>query len=385
MAFPRTSDSSTHPSAEEAQQIIGNEIRGTILVVDDNVLDFTILQHALTRAGFRVEGAECGKEALARVAANRPDLVLLDVVMPDMDGVEVLRHIREESSRVEVPVIMVTYRDDSGDVVTALRDGANDYVTKPVDIDVLLARVDTQIELRRLSRLKEEFIGMASHDLKNPLTSIILSTTLLSVALKKANAFSERVTESMDILTRSTRSMKRIVEDFLDIQALDDRRVSLDTAACDLASLLKDAVANLSGYAASKEIALRCDGTAGPRPITADGSRIRQVLDNLIGNAIKFSPPGTCVRTRLMEDAGDCVRCEVQDQGPGLPPSEMSRLFTKYGRLGTLPTGGEKSSGIGLYICHRLISLHGGEIGARNCPEGGATFWFCVPRAPAAA
>jgi signal transduction histidine kinase len=172
--------------------------------------------------------------------------------------------------------------------------------------------------------------------------------------------------------------MQKIIEDFLDFQALEDGEIKLTLEMVDINELASDVLARNNGSAAKKGITTHLDLERGPLLINADRGRVNQVLENYVSNAVKFSARAQRVTicTRRSEKR---VLVEVRDTGPGITDEDMKKLFVKYAKLGNAPTGGEKSSGLGLAICKRVVELHGGKTGARNNPEGGATFWFELP------
>jgi two-component system sensor histidine kinase/response regulator len=335
---------------------------GHLLVVDDSQSNRALL-------------------ALERIAERAYDVVLLDVVMPEMSGVELLTWLRRKHSAADLPIVMVTARDASEDVVESLRLGANDYVTKPIDFPVLLARLQTQISLRRLSQRKDEFLRIASHDLKNPLTVIMGVAEMLRRIIPPGTPLGPEHLEMLTMIAVRAHAMQRIIVDYLDFQALEDGELAITTSLSDLNAIASEIVQAQRPSAESKGVALRFEPDAELPPALLDPVRIGQVIENLVSNAVKFCPKGASVtaRTRLC----DGVRFEVRDTGPGLTPEDREKLFVKYARLSNRPTAGEKSSGLGLAICKQLIEAHGGAIGAEQNPEGGATFWFRVnPGAP---
>jgi two-component system, sensor histidine kinase and response regulator len=350
-----------------------------ILVVDDNEHNRDMLSRRLKRQGYEVETASGGREALDRIEAEQFALVLLDVMMPDVSGLDVLRQIRESHSIEELPVIMATAKGESHDIIEALDLRANDYVVKPIDFPVLLARMRTQLSLRRMAELKDDFLRIASHDLKGPLHAILSAASLIAMEVRPGQAMSDEMYEFVELIRNRTRQMWGIIEDFLDFQAFDDGQIQLHPGPAEINDLVKTVVARNRSYAESKEIGLS-EELAEPAPIMeVDAGRLEQVIENFVSNAIKFSFAGsaTTVRTRTGDDGS--VFVEVEDQGPGLKPEDEARLFMKYARLSNQPTGGEVSTGLGLAICKRLIELHDGEIGARNNAGEGSTFWFRLP------
>jgi len=353
-----------------------------LLVVDDNEMNRDMLSRRLTRAGYQVTIAEDGYQALNLVRDHQFDLVVLDVTMPGMSGFEVLQIIREKNEITALPVIMATAHDGSDDVVAGLKLGANDYVTKPIDYPALLARIHTQLQLRSLAQLKDEFLQIASHDLKNPLGNVLLSAYLVLESVKPGQTMTEDVYEMVGFIVQHSQEMKRIITDFLDFQAMKDGNLKLNVEPANLNDIASRVAEDNSSYAQSKNIGVGLAFDDQLPQIEVDPARIAQVLQNFVGNAIKFCAEGSTVLLRTMVEA-DCARVEVVDSGPGLSEADLAKVFIKYARLSNKPTGSETSSGLGLAICKQMIEAHGGSIGARSNPDRGATFWFSLPRVPA--
>lgn len=365
-----------------------------LLIVDDNQVNREMLELHLVMRGFKVTVADSGKAALELFHLPVPegmqrrdereiDLVLLDIMMPVISGLDVLHQLRRYYTRAELPVIMVTAKDASEDVVEALQLGANDYITKPIDFPVLFARVDAALQVQRLTRQKDEFLAIASHDLKNPLAIVRGFVKMIQSIVPEGQPMTGDARDMLARVFRQTTTMERIIGDFLDFQAMEEGQLKLKLRTFDLAELIDHLIQSQESYAASKDIKLSSNAPA-PVRVTADLQRIEQVLHNYIGNAIKYGSAGGSVRINASRN-GDIVRVEVRDDGDGIPVGEANRLFVKYARLSNRPTGGEKSSGLGLVICKQLIQMHGGQVGAHNNLRPlGATFWFELPVQPLA-
>lgn len=353
-------------------------IKGHILVVDDNEMNRDMLTRRLSRRGFDVTPSDSGMDALEKIRGHRYHLVLLDIMMPEVDGIEVLEQVRESRTETELPVIMVTAKDQSEDVVKALDKGANDYVTKPIDFPVLLARVRTHLIVKHLSDQKDEFLRIASHDLKNPLMSIYGSARIVETQLAPGDELTEQMHQMVQRVSKNAKLMQRIIEDFLDFQAMEGGGLSLEKAACDLNHVAREAVESNSDYADQKKMKVELELAESLPELEADPIRLEQVAQNFLSNAIKFSPPESDIVVRTLAENGE-VKLEVRDFGPGLTDEDLEKAFTKYARLSNKPTGGEKSSGLGLAISKQMIDLHDGEIGVYNNEDKGATFWFSLP------
>jgi signal transduction histidine kinase len=352
--------------------------QGNLLVVDDNEMNRDMLSRRLKREGYTVTLAEDGHQALDLIKTQKFDLILLDIMMPGLSGFEMLPMIRQQHSIAELPIIMATAKDQSEDIVEGLKLGANDYVTKPIDFPVLLARLQIHLKLKTLAQLKDEFLRIASHDLKNPLSTILMSAHIVRDKVQPGEQMPEQMHNMLGFIVRRGDEMQRIIRDFLDFQAMEDGNLGLELQSTNLNDIAKQVIESQTDYATSKEITLYSE-LADPLPeIKADSARLAQVAQNLVGNAVKFSPKGsvTVVRTRVENGS---VILEICDAGPGLSEEDMDHAFMKYARLSNKPTGGESSSGLGLAICKQMIDLHNGKIGVFNNPERGATFWFSIP------
>jgi two-component system sensor histidine kinase/response regulator len=352
--------------------------QGHLLVVDDNEMNRDMLSRRLQREGYTVSLAEDGYQALDLIKGNRYDLIVLDVMMPGLNGFEMLPMIRQSHSIVDLPVILATAKDRSDDIVEGMQLGANDYVTKPIDFPVLMARLQVHLQLKKLAQLKDEFLRIASHDLKNPLSTILMSSHIVLDRVPPGTAMPKEIYQMLTFIVKRGEDMNRIITDFLDFQAMEDGKLKLELAPISLNEIARGAVGSNTDYARSKEIDLRLELDGNLPTVKGDEARLNQVTQNLVGNAIKFCSKGAQIVVHTSVNGGHPV-LEVTDSGPGLTEEDLAMTFTKYARLSNKPTGDEKSSGLGLAICKEMIELHGGQIGAYNNPDRGATFWFSLP------
>jgi len=358
-----------------------HEESGKILVVDDNDLNVEMLCMRLKRSGYEAVGVYSGPQALQALEQSEFDLVVLDIMMPEMDGIEVLREIRKRYSLDELPVIMATAKTESADMVKAFEAGANDYVTKPIDLWVLLARIKTHLKLRQLAKEKDEFLAIASHDLKNPLNNIHGYAKLLLTIGQEGMPITKDMRMMLERILQQSRVMLRIIIDYLDYYALQEGRLTLAREPVNLCSLVEECAREHEGAAAVKELSIHLELPSLPVIALVDAERIRQVLHNFFSNAIKFSERGRTITARVETLPDDKVKVAIHDGGPGLAPEDFRRVFQKHAKLSARSTGGERSTGLGLSIAKRLVEMHGGTVGCENHPEGGAIFWFVLPAA----
>jgi len=376
-----------------------------ILIVDDERLNIDVLVHILDRE-HRVLVAKDGEQALRRIAINRPDIVLLDVMMPDMDGYEVCRRLKSSPVTRDIPVIFVTAMGNERDEAMGFALGAVDYITKPISPPVVQARVRTQLELKsqrdRLQELhrqaemlaaaRSDFLAMMSHEIRTPMHGVLGMLELLGTT-----RLDEEQTGLVRVCTDSARLLLTIIDDILDFSKIDANKLVIDSAPFLVGETLGGVHDLLAARAEAKSLALTTTiDPAVPHQLIGDELRIRQVVLNLLSNAIKFTERGqitlTVRRSPFLpcEAAGDrseaALRFEVQDTGIGLTEEQKGRLFEPFEQVQVGAARRFGGTGLGLAICRRLVGLMGGRIGVDSTPGVGSTFWFelALPTGPAA-
>ncbi len=365
-----------------------------ILVVDDDRVNIRILHGILQTAGYVIAEADTGEKALELYQQFQPDLVLLDVVMPGINGFETCRELIRRYDVKAAPVIFITAKQESDDIVEGLNAGGVDYVPKPFRQKEVLARIRNHLAIRALiarqrslvtqlslaNEAKNKFLGMAAHDLRNPLASIRgLAEFVLDGTFGPVNA---EQTDAVDTIRQASQSMLDLVNELLDVATIEAGQLNLRLAPVRLAELIEKSVALNGMEAARKQTRILFDERDGDPVVALDAAKIRQVMDNLLSNAVKYSPPGSCVHVALRLSPGHCA-VSVRDQGPGIPENERDKLFKDFGRLSAKPTGGEMSTGLGLAICRKIVEAHQGVIVAENLPGRGCEFRVTLPISPA--
>lgn len=350
-----------------------------ILIVDDAPGVSDVLAIKLEREGYVTAAAKNAERANKLLEQDEFDLILLDIRLPDGSGFELLSRLRQHRSLLDTPIIIISGLDQPSDVAAALQDGANDYITKPFDFPIVIARISTQLTLKRLKEANDRFLRVASEDLKKSLSVVMDTAQHLAANFPAGAPMTAEGVALLKMLIESGETMDHVIGDVLELRALRDRRMRLTRLATDIGAVVRQAVARNESYAASKSGELRMEFDRELPNIRADDARILQVLENLIDNAIKFSPVGSTTTVRTHRDEG-WIMCEICDRGAGIPKKEESLLFKEYAQLSNRPTGGEKTRGLGLAISREILRLHGGEIGAyNNASGGGATFWIRLP------
>lgn len=365
--------------------------RGSVLAVDDRPENLMVLVEGLIARGLEVRVAPSGEFALSAVAARLPDVILLDVTMPGMDGYEVCRRLKAEPRTREIPVIFVSALNDVADKVRGFEAGGVDFVTKPFQLEEVEARVRTHLELRRarselaasyakleeLERLRDELTRLIVHDMRSPLSALLGSLQLLRQSLAAA-ARAEDL-EDVDLALRGGARLLRMVNDLIDLSRLESAAFPVERTRCDLKAVAGAAASEVLGLA--RDRAVTVDGPAIPGEW--DEQLIRRVIENMLANAFKFSPRDRPVHVTVSDDGEPTVR--VRDEGPGVPPALLDRVFDKFVSADAGTGGRTRSAGIGLYFCKLAVEAHGGRIGVESEPGRGSTFWFTLPRAPAPA
>jgi len=358
---------------------------GCLLVIDDQEANIQVVGAVLGKLGFEILPATSGSEALKRLSVRRPDLILLDLLMPDMDGFELCRRIRENPDWAGIPIIFVSSADDKDLIVRALECGGVDYVTKPFNHAELISRVRTHValkaardELKQLAEDKDELLGILTHDLKSHLGGMDMSAQLLrdcSTTLEnpKLRLMAENISDS-------SRQMLIFVKEYL-ANASVDHVLTIKPEPLSLKEAAAHAVQQHHEAARRKQLTFETVLEGNGALVQADAAALNQVLDNLLSNAVKFSPPGKQIRVTVREPGARYVECQVQDEGPGFTPEDKARMFRRYGRLSARPTGGEPSTGLGLSIVKKLVLAMHGELACESVAGTGTTFAFRLPRA----
>jgi len=354
----------------------------TVLIVDDQDQNLQVVGTLLTAMGYGVVPANSGDQAMERLAARTPDLILLDVVMPEKDGLQVCREILANPEWEEIPIIFLSAAGDKDLVVEALEAGGVDYVTKPFNKAELLSRVRAHIalkeardRLRELAEDKDELLGILAHDLKNHLAGMRLSAGLLA---GRSDELSERSLGLVANILQSTDRMLAFVKEFLANQSAERLQVSPRLLSLD--AEVRAALDRHREAAEAKGIELAAAFAASPA-VLADAEALAQILDNLVGNAVKFSPSPSTVTVEIPESALTYASFVVADEGPGFTAEDREQLFRRYGRLSARPTGGEPSTGLGLSIVKRLAEAMEGRVELESHDTPGARFRVRLPLA----
>ncbi|MFY8001265.1 MAG: hybrid sensor histidine kinase/response regulator [Candidatus Kapaibacteriota bacterium] len=380
------------------------EYTNHILIVDDVQENINLLGIMLQKRGFSVSTCTSGEAALAAVAERLPDLLLLDISMPEMDGFEVTRRLKNSAVTRDIPIVFLTAFTDKKRIVEGFELGGVDYITKPYNAAELFARIKTHLELKHTKDLllqrnqelqivneklhqlnldKDELLGIVAHDLKSPLSAI----RGIADALVYDETLPQQIRKEFEqtILSTSDR-MFTLIAELLNANALERGAVTFEQQPIRLSEVLQIITEQYRKQAENKAITFQMD--IEPAAIMfADQFALQQICDNFVSNALKYSPHGKSIMVRASlrhvaengQEAHTIVRLEIQDQGPGLSEEDLTKLFGKFQRLSARPTAGEHSTGLGLSIVKKLADAMGANIGCHSTLGNGATFFLELP------
>ena len=362
-----------------------------LLIVDDIQDNVKLLSYDLQDMGHEVLVAYSGQDALAIAESERPDCILLDVMMPVMDGYEVCRRLKSDSQLRSIPVIMVSAGKTDEDVISGLDAGADDYVSKPFNVRIVESRVRSALRAKQLhddlqeakmaaeaaNRSKSEFLSNMSHEIRSPMAAILGFTEILGQNLEKPENLA-----AIDTITRNGEHLLQVLNDILDLSKIEAGKLEMENIGCQPCDVVADMASLMRVRAVAKGLSLDVEHV-GPIPqnVCTDPTRLRQILLNLVGNAIKFTEEGSVrIVTQLVETDTDHpdLQVEVVDSGIGMDEKQTAALFTPFMQADTSTTRKYGGTGLGLAISQRLAGMLGGEITVDAKPGEGCTFRLTV-------
>lgn len=393
---PLAPPASAAPAPEGAWAGEPGTARPEVLVVDDEPAVVSLLIACLTRAGYSATGVGSPSEAMELLRTRRFDLVLCDLRMPEMSGLEMIAKARMDVPDLAVIVITGVLEVDTG--IRAMRMGAYDYVVKPFSPGDVVLRVSSALETRRsvmqarrsqeslrdaysrlqqMAEVKDSLVHMLVHDLKAPLGSAM--GYLEMVQRKVGSSFPERQLRYLEHAYGSCRDVLRMATTILDVTRFERGALELNRTVIDLPGILQEAKTETEGLIAGSggRVAVSCH--PGATHARADAEIVRRVLSNLLSNAVKHTPPGTNVSVTAEPDGEGSVIVSVVDQGRGIPVEHQGRIFEKFHQLD--PGSASAGAGLGLAFCKMAVEAHGGRIWVESAPGRGSAFRFSLPQA----
>jgi signal transduction histidine kinase len=375
----------------------------TLLIVDDEERNIRLLKALLAPQNYNFLQATHGEEALRQLAEHPPDLVLLDVMMPKINGFEVCRRLKQDEKTKTVPVILVTALSEKQHRIQALEAGADDFITKPVDQTELTVRVKSLLriksyqdeisdqlreiaaqnaKLQELEKVRDGLAHMIIHDLRNPLTAI---STYLQLFAMDADGLTQEHQERLGRCHFFCQELEGMIQNLLDISKMEEGKIKLNRETIDLSEVVGEVLERFTPMVAERKIALSFSRNGDIPKISLDRSILKRVITNLVDNAIRYTPQEGTIAVSLDLAPGEEVLClSVKDSGSGLPAEYHQKIFDKFEQV-TLKKEGDRagSSGLGLTFCKMAVEAHGGKIWVESEGLGkGCTFRVHLPKDP---
>jgi two-component system, sensor histidine kinase and response regulator len=375
------------PAGQNRPQPQAALAQGRIMVVDDQPANLRAVSTLLVRSGYEVVTANTGEDALRLAGEQVPDLLLLDMMMPGMDGFALLAQIKQQPPLLRLPVVFLTAAHDRELLLRAFDAGAVDYVTKPFMPEELLARVNAHVGLKltrdrleRVARERQELVNLVAHDLKNPLSSVLFASDVL----RNDGCRRERIPRYVEMIHESAKDALGYIRRYLEIQSEQHASEKLHGSDAAVQAPLREVLAWLvSRYGLQLEsrgqlLQVRdvpVDGVVAIDPLV-----LRQVAENLLSNAMKYAP-GSGVDLSIRNGAPGYWQLLVEDRGPGIPASKQRQLFKPFVRLSEADPVDGLSSGLGLSLAKQIIEKHAGQLWYEDRDGGGARFVIELPMA----
>jgi two-component system sensor histidine kinase/response regulator len=357
----------------------------SILIVDDNPANLSVLTTMLTQYQYKVRPAISGELALSVAQKTLPDLILLDIQMPGMNGFEVCEHLKADPRTRPIPVIFISALDAIDDKLKAFSTGGVDYITKPFQLEEVHARVQAHLMLvlqqRRIEALvnvKDDLMRIVSHDLKNPIANVIGYAELMDEILGDGEPVeTDKLQVMAKRIQRAAENMLGLVEDLLDLGRAE-QRIPIEKRPMQLLAILEEVVSSYAFNAEQKNIRLHYNASQPMPEIMADPRRLRQIFNNLISNAIKYTPDGGQVTVTVSQQNGSAF-VVVEDTGYGIPPQDLPHIFDKFYRVQSTQHLQAEGTGLGLSIVRALVEQHNGEISVDSVVGEGSAFTVRLP------
>lgn len=354
-----------------------------ILLVDDSPLNLEVLGRLL-EGHYATAIARDGAKALEFVRKRQPDLILLDIMMPDIDGFEVCKTLKASEATRDIPIIFLTAKTETEDIVKGFKLGAADYILKPFQKEELLVRIENHLALRQakqelqtLNATKDRFFSIIAHDLRTPFTGLL---GLTQVLIENIEAYSaDKLKSMLHMQYEAVQNLLALLENLLTWARIQRGGIEYHPQLVNLHDVVKYNLSLIRPHASQKQITIQ-ETIAEHLVVTGDIEMLNTVIRNLLSNAVKFTPPGGTVTLTATQDDRWMV-VSIADTGIGIDPAGVAKLFridAPYRRPGT---AGEKGTGLGLILCHEFVARHGGQMSVESVAGKGSLFKVTLPKA----
>jgi len=358
--------------------------RSKILIVDDEPILRETLHALLTEDLYDFEFGSNGEEGIRQAESVQPDVILLDVMMPGMDGFETCQVLKNKPLTCHIPIILVTALDSSEDISRGLDSGADEFISKPPDRRELKARVRSMLrikhqydDLKNTMKLREDLVNLVVHDMRSPLNIIMGHGEMLL----NAPGIPETLLRRIDKINEQSEKLNKFIDEMLMIARMEQGKIFLNCNLANINQLVEQVVGEHSVIAEARSLKLVVEMPPLICFAQVDMRLIARVLDNLLSNAFKYSPSQTVVIVRMTlveHDEMPFIRLQVIDQGPGISDDYKSEIFDKF-KVVELKKAGVSQVGLGLFFCRLVIEAHQGRIFVENNVPLGSIFNFEIP------
>ncbi len=339
--------------------------------------------HILKDIGYKVRPVPNGTLALKVAEKEKPDLVLLDIMMPDMDGFEVCRRFKEDPNLNDIPIIFISALNDTKDIVKALNSGGTDFITKPFQAEEVKARVanhlklyQQKLDLQKINAEKNKFFSIIAHDLKSPFSAFLGITQMLEEVLPDLTK--EEIQSFASNMRSSATTLFRLLENLLQWARIQQGLIPFVPKMEPLSLMVDESIFMISESAKNKEITV-LNSISEDLEVFADKNMLQTIIRNLVSNAVKFTPKGGEIIISAKPTDNKMIEISVKDSGIGMPPSMASNLFRLDVKSNRSGTEGEPSTGLGLVLCKEFVEGHGGQIKVDSEEGKGSVFSFTLP------
>ena len=368
-----------------------NKSEYKILIVDDVSSNILLLKILLLKEHFQVITAACGDEAIEKTNTEKPDLLLLDIMMPGMTGYEVAEKLKSDSATKDIPIIFLTALNNSSDIVKGFQVGGNDFISKPFNKNELIIRVTHQIslvaarriilrqteELRRVITGRDKLYSVIAHDLRSPMGSIKMVLNMLATSLP-SETIGKDMYEMLEQANQMTEETFALLDNLLKWTKSQTGRLNFVWQDFEVCEIIQGIIGVFSMIAETKKIKIVTDFPNLPIEVHADIDMIKTIVRNFLSNAIKFSDKGSEIKISVKKQDNDTV-VSVKDYGKGISKENQAKMFQVATHFSTYGTNKEEGSGLGLLLCQDFVQKNNGKIWLESEENVGSTFYFSIP------
>lgn len=366
-----------------------------ILIVDDDPTSRSILKKILTKVGYEIIQADCGKDGLTKVEIEKPNLLILDIDLPDMTGYEVCRLIKLNAETEYVPVLNISsYFTKDEDYIHGLECGADNYLTKPINPQVLVAIVKSMLkiestesklriavkEAETANDVKSQFLANISHELKTPINVIVSALQMTNVIIGDIEKIDtkDKLLKYSAMMMQNSYRLIRLINNLIDITKIDSGFINIMRKNFDIVKIVEDITLSVATFVQSKQIELIFDTDIEEKITACDPDKIETIMFNLLSNATKFTNSGGKITVNIF-DKGEYIIISVKDTGIGIEDVDKQKIFQRFLQVDDTSHRNNEGSGIGLSLVKSFVEMHGGEITLESTYGVGSNFLIKIP------